>query len=296
MKYWLIIIFVGILTSCDGTFVFYGIPFEGEKLVVNALLGANQPVKIYVGKTWQLEGKIPDKTSVDNATVLLYENDVLVAQLSYFGQGIYQTSFKSKTSASYHCKVQVQGFKEVSTQKTTVPESFPFGGYELNKDGYIALNGGNREPSNVLIKLTPDRPKNHYYFVKLSAIYQNKELSGSPMTLDFNMEKQDDCFFTRRVELGSAFFYSNHCFGIKSSLIMAIETIEFGGVGENRKATEIVVNMRNISKEYFEFMRANREPVDIERAFTEPAPTFTNINGGYGLWASYNETTLIIPL
>lgn len=288
-----------LLAGCDGTFINYDVPFEGERLVINGLIAANAPVQVSVGRTWRLEGTIPNYF-VENATVELFENDSLVAQLKHTSKGVYTTPFKAKSRFEYSCKVTAPNFQVTTTVKTKVPPAFPYVSYNLDKNGYFSLNSGRNEPANMSLIIRPGVSQDNFYSIKIRPTFQNNALSGGTEMLDFNMNQESNCIFIRRVEVGSAFYFAGRCLNEKSKFLFGIETIGTDMVDstafKSKKATRIVVSMRNVSKEYFDFMKNYNEPQDIERAFVEPAPTFTNVIGGYGLWASFNETQIEIPL
>lgn len=266
-------------------------------MVVNALIAANAPFQIYVGRTWPLEGKIPETTFIANAVVELFENDSLIATLKHTERGNYITSYKAKSQFEYHCKVQATDYPQVTTQKTRIPSFFPYGSYELDKDGFFPLNEGRNNPVNISIALSSKNHQGNFYSLIAKPVYNKNVLSGGVIPLDYNIEQPNDCFFQRRIERGSAFYYSGICLENKSNMLIAVETKGTDQVvGSSQKATHIIVRLRNISKEYFDYMKAYTEPQDIERAFIEPFPSYSNVIGGYGLWASFNEREIVIPL
>ena len=52
---------------------------------------------------------------------------------------------------------------------------------------------------------------------------------------------------------------------------------------------KITVFTRQISKAYYEFCRTYYTEDDLMVAFKTPYPRYTNVTGGYGIFAGYNE-------
>jgi hypothetical protein len=50
------------------------------------------------------------------------------------------------------------------------------------------------------------------------------------------------------------------------------------------------------SESYFRYYELINQPEDIELAFSEPKPSYSNVQGGYGLLGARHERVFEIPL
>ena len=83
------LIIITLLTqSCsyDDTF---NLEIKENKLVLNAVLVANEIPTIYVGKVFNPTGNVPDSNYIADAEVKLFENNSSVGSLIFQKNGVY---------------------------------------------------------------------------------------------------------------------------------------------------------------------------------------------------------------
>jgi hypothetical protein len=61
-------------------------------------------------------------------------------------------------------------------------------------------------------------------------------------------------------------------------------------------AQQVVVRLRNISSNYYKHLESSYQPEGIELAFSGQNILYSNVKGGFGILAAYNEQKIIINL
>lgn len=97
---------------------------EGEtpKLVIWGFLQPDSVATVYLGRTAAPLSKSADRI-VEEATVLLFENNILADTLQYIGQSLYKSSkgFRPKENHAYYCIASKRGFETIESQIDTMP-------------------------------------------------------------------------------------------------------------------------------------------------------------------------------
>lgn len=244
--------------------------------VINSIIISGKPIKVHVSMASQFSDT---KTIlVDNATVKLYRDKVLVEDLVYIDDGIYISESIAETSKEYSLIVNVPGFKEI-TCKTTVPDVskisnikfFPIAGIDNEGETYSGINFD--------FKTTPTIDQ--YFEISLKVIYYGNTIEGSQVDI------VDPILLHEGLPLP---VFSNEI--IKDSSY-SIRYNYYTGITDNR--LPIILEFRSISKEYYLYLRqkylydAGRFPefgLNSSTAF----PMYSNINEGYGIFAGYSFT------
>lgn len=263
------------------------LPPTDSKVVVNSLFTDNSPIKIHVSKSiGVLENIFPECT---DATVVLRENNIITDTL-FFQSGYYYSHIPAEINKNYALEVIAPGMETVFCEDY-IPEKVLLQNYVctdsvlIDEDGFIINE----------LKLDFDDPAGpSFYEVQLSANYvtdnnftsiwfkkNSDPIITSTGLLDYNPRT---LIFTDKM------FDGKHC---SVKIYFATDTY----ADYNLKIT-----FRSVSESYYKykerlFAYLFSLDFDIISGMSEPVNLYSNISGGYGIFAgySYDEKTIIIP-
>jgi hypothetical protein len=272
------------------------LPYEGDRLVIYGLLSADSVVSVKIDKTAPPTGTFLYADSVPNATAALFENGVFVENLQYTGREIYRSlsKFKPKAGSEYFLRVSAPGLPDAETEPVVVPAAVQLEQYVL---GDTISNLFTGEARRLTFTFRDEETPGDFYYAGLEAKYLGNRLSLNTFVAGRPLEASEDlCGF--RAE-NNQFVLQDVCFNGQSfsyqlGTEMAGSLQEFKGPGERPwgpvKCDQIFLRFRKITKTYRDYLHtAGWEYEGFLSAFTLPVREYTNVKGGYGLWAAYSE-------
>ena len=242
--------------------------------VVNSLLVADKPVQMYLSFTRNINDSV--FPPIENATILLYIDGAFAEELTYQGNGLYQSVAIVEPQKIYSCKAIIPNFDTVYCQNM-IPKRERI--LSLN---YIRAAGqtdeGEPHPAMEL-ELTNNPLLRSYYEVKIHY---------------FRGEKNDYAYVNilpnndiMRVGDSRAIF-SNE--GMKDTIYkLRLNFIISSSV--NLK-DEIFVELRSINYDYYQYVRTNY--LYEKGRYNDPLTSFpvmnihSNITNGYGIFSGYS--------
>jgi hypothetical protein len=262
------------------------IPDLPQKVVVNSLFCPDSVLKIHVSLTANITDSIIN--FVDNATVKLYENDILISTINTQQNGFYNSMYIPKVGKEYRVEVEVPGFDvvwaESSIPKNAVVDSFLC---DLSK---VSIYDG--ENSLILSEFIFNSDKSNglnYYEIPARFFYQQFDES----ILAENVIEQYPLAFCFSDQL----FKSSH---YKLVLNGYYDQVILDPLTGAEIDVQYTLPFKTISKEYYNFRKSWTNHVFNQNGDThyddpltllflgDPIEMYTNISGGYGVFAGYN--------
>lgn len=283
------------------------LPVSNSKLYFQSILNPDSTIKVYVGRTTGILDKEP--SYINDASVLLYENDVLLDTLTPEANGTYSSAVFPWVGDSYKIKVLKDGI--ILTGSTSVPDSTPLLEPKIEyPTGYDAPNQQffgeltftiDDDPTvenfyEVIIftKTYSDLTNSYYYFYKNDPFYV--------LVPDAIVQNEGDWDYAP-----TSIFFSDKLFnGKKQEFAFSVAGgVSFDGVITEGMKIDLeddgYVMLRSISREYYLYRKyytrhaynANIHSDGIRNLlFTgEPLDMYTNVDGGLGVVASFSSTT-----
>lgn len=298
----------------------YQLPPVKPIVVINGVLSANELPRIYVGRTWDATGPVDTNSYLPNAMVQLLENGRLAAIMTYTSKGIFTTNYKPKAGNSYKINVADAKTGSAETASVQVPQPVIFTSVDVDsaRTG-TANNFGGDEVRYLRIELadTPSAKDILGFIVSPCGskgyIYSNlfpAEATGSLRNENNDCIARTGLYDQGRNLLGtnyiisgnlpcesnrSILLYFGSCFAPKQRLLTLATTIGSEGSQEG-KATTLFMQIMRVSPEYYEYTKTMMTIEDINNAFVEPARTYSNVIGGFGVLASVNAQQLTLPI
>lgn len=312
MRVFLLIFVIGVVGLGCNPSKTYELPFAGSKIVINAVLIANEAPEVYVGKTWSATGQIPENVHLEKATVLLFEGELLLGRMVHRQNGVYTLAqYKLLPEKSYTIKASADGLPNAESAPVKIPSSFPLQSIQLDRAANVSsINGPGAKPVLLRVFLREDSSE---FLGILAETYTDGYINATQITpletsVSLGASAASDCFFTSGLfgNLGlqlpiyrALLIYNTFCLRNSRTLNVVVETngsLQKPGDYSRQDADEIRVQLVNCSPEYVEYTKRNRILEGMDFAFNEPTPTYTNVKGGYGVIVAINRLSLSLRL
>jgi hypothetical protein len=307
------ILMIGALTllmSCQSKE--YILPARTPLLVINGVLQANQPARIYIGRSWSPTESVPVPHFISNALAILKNEGRIVDTLKHQSNGIYvgRVGRNLIAGSAYSIQVSVPNYETASSNSVRVPHPFPLNRVLLDKNTpVLGLNGTNADPVLLETILGNVRDSDEYYGISIRPMYQKYRL-GTAITVAGlgNQTFNNECFVStnlpRDVQSASpyqsAFFFKTSCVtnqqGERISLVAETKggVILDNGSFQQVAADRFEITLINSTAEYPLNRQSLQGPEGLESAFVEPRLTYSNVNNGFGIVSGFNSQTLIV--
>ncbi len=273
----------------------YKLDFEGSKMVVFAGGGADQVLGALITRTIPPLTKTDnlDSLIVDNAIVQLYENNSLVDTLKYIENGIYQSNIFMKEENNYFIKANAKNLPSITSGKDTVPisakildaditiesiDSFISGDIYVHYNTYVKVTKSIKYPYNTvwIYLYIGDRVKQLYYFLNSKSDFLECEncyrLLDSPC---INKVADNTFELVNTVSDYDADYLPEE-----------IDSVKFVFATFSSLSEKTCLNGAN-----YEELLNNPLPFN-----SNPSVSFSNIDGGYGLFMLGATDTLTVKL
>jgi len=252
---------------------------------VNSILAVDSIVKVHVS----LAGKLDTNQLVliDNAEVLLYVDGVYKETLTLSDKGIYSSSFVVEKLKTYRCEVSIPGYKTISCSDS-IPETTIISDIiHIDKAGKD--EEGMTYPA-IKFTFTNDPSEKKYFEVIIRLIQYRHERVATLETIT------DPVLLNEGLPI--ALFSNESIKGNNYSMTLNYFTCSAGSTnGEPVQTTlfPLILEVRSVSSNYYQFVKQKylyeigRYP-EFMAASTTAFPLYSNITGGYGIFAGYSVT------
>ena len=286
-KYLLIVlIFLQTMFSCE-TVVDVDLPDIPEKLVVNCLFETGKPFKVYVNHSVDILYNSDSSSVVDNAIVSLYGDDEPLGTISHQENGIYMNeTLIPLPGVKYRIVVSAPGYDEVWAEDT-VPEPTAIDSIDFDTSTYYDSEGIEYHRTGILFS---DDPYSENYYEIIFQCFNTKY----NYFFSYGPRNDNDRIITNE---GDEIFYSKICV-FSDELINGqqywLRTIDTRKIWEEKYK----INLMTISESMYRFRKSwiRHDYAKYPDVFNqmEPVTLYTNINGGYGIFAGYSNSVYYI--
>lgn len=272
------------------------LPYEGDQLIIYGLLTADSVVSVRIDKTAPPTGTFLFADSVPDATAALFENGIFVENLQYAGKEIYRSpsGFKPKAGGEYFLRVSAPGLPDAETEPEVVPAGVQLEQYGL---GDTIANLFLGDARRLTFSFRDDEKEGEFYNAHIVGEYKGNFVALNTFVADRPLEASEDlCGFrsedNRYVLQDICFNGQSFSYDIGVATEGAIQRVEGTDkrLGQQVACDRILLRFKKITKAYRDYLYiGDREQGGFLGAFTTPIREYTNVKGGYGLWAAYSE-------
>ncbi len=283
---WMVLL--GSLIGCT-KILEYPADYPGDQLAIIGIISPQSGARVYVTKSISPSGDFEEveQLYITNAEVKIYQNDQLLGDLSYKGDGLYQDTFGLSIDAgnSYYLRVSHETLGTATSDPVLVPNSLQQLEVNLEFTGKKRPSG---KPEAKVEYQFKDEPGPNYYLIMVKPDLPNAY--QFQITDLFGSQNFEFCEITNyHPSLG--IFMTDVCFEDQISKMGML--IELSGEArlpdrEIHPYDRVQFEISSISSEYYQYL-LDKKSLETDIGILEPRPTFNNINGGVGVFMAANE-------
>jgi hypothetical protein len=281
----LYLIFLIIIQACTKV-IDIDLPEHDEKIIVNSFFTDGRPVKVHLTKSISvLEDSIP---LCENAFIQLLENNTLIDTLNRSGD-YYYSDVIPEVAKDYSLNISVPGMDSVICHDV-IPEKVPIQSYKLADS--ILINDYDLPVMQIEFIFT-DPPEKNYYEISL-------EIDRGGLWL---MNNTDPVFVSEGLldYDPRTLIFKDDLFDGKTTSVKVNYAIQVATGGGTEYEYKLSVSFRSISESYYLYRQ--KQIVyqyglysDIFTGASEPVQLYSNITGGYGIFAGYSSDNRTIDV
>lgn len=270
-----------------------------SKLVLNAWFKTGEHPKVEVNRsTFIFDKRGTDK--IQNAEVILFENDKEIGFLEHFGSGFYQNqNIEIKPDTEYKIIAKVDGFEDVSAIEKSL-EKINDNDFEFEYETVSNPSGTNYQSlSDIKITLQDNGSSEDIYLFLVKETYKS-----------WSHENPNDTVYNEFIiYLNSSDTQIEYIYSPNLGQIQILKDELFNGkeytlnfrTNDLRKyeysdeersyISQNIVEIHKISKSFYLYLKSieNNQYPD---PFTEPTQIYTNVENGYGILATSTVTKI----
>ncbi|HIP49673.1 MAG TPA: DUF4249 domain-containing protein [Lutibacter sp.] len=273
------------LNSCIKT-VEIEIPKDKPKQVLNCLFTANDRISASINNSIPILEE--DYSIIDNANIILYEDDIEIETLVY-DDGVYKSTTHTQYNKVYKIESSVLGFETIIAedvipkQPTIINIGFvEWAYYDPNYEGFFGKTSITIEDNG--------NQTNYFEVLVVRRFYFNDEIITRPTSI----EVTSDPVVSNELDVQN---YPTHLVFTDKSFNGSTHTITFDFVNhynEEDSPINYKVIINSISENYYLYKRRLNRHTDFQKGyigdiFIEPIQMYTNVENGFGIFAGYNE-------
>ena len=267
------------------------IPSHDPALVVNSLFTDGQRIRVHLSKTASaFDYSTP---TVENGLVRLFCNDEEIDTL-IFNNGYYYSDVEALQKEEYSLLVSVPGMEDVSSEDS-IPEKTLIESY-VHRDS-VMMNDNNYPVMQLEVGFT-DKSGRDFYELSIVADYY---VAGFNYRHNVGFKYSTDPVLVSTGLLdyyAESIVFTDELFDGEQTSIKAnywIQTGEMPLIGGGPEYGYLLfVSLRSISESYYNYIRKqiiyryNLES-NIFTGLPDPVHMYSNITGGYGIFAGYSS-------
>jgi len=267
------------------------VPSHEPVLVVNSLFTDGQRIRVHLSKTASaFDYSTP---TVENGLVRLFCNDEEIDTL-IFNNGYYYSDVVALRNEKYSLFVSVPDMESVSSEDI-IPEKTMIESY-VHRDS-IMMDDNNHPVMQLELGFT-DKPGPDYYELSIIAEYY-VDIDLRRQNVGFKYSTDPVLVSTGLLDYYSeSIVFTDELFDGEQTSIKAnywIQTGEMPLIGEGPEYGYILfVSLRSISESYYNYIRKQiiyqySLESNIFTGLPDPVHMYSNITGGYGIFAGYSS-------
>lgn len=285
------------LYSCIEPVNYKQLKNPGPKLVVNSYITPDSLMDFYVNKTADI---IDTNYNITQGSIEIWEDDILLETIKEHKQGHFVSQYKPKINSLYKIVVEADGM-QVSAQ-TTIPDST-----HITNLNYVYPAGEsfdtyfNGKYAQLFIEIDDPITENFYELTAWGYMpAENKYNLGQIRSYNYIIQAEGDIYTTQKL------LFSDYLFNGQKVVLDAesLNTTEARPIYIEGSFFTVIV-LRTLSKEYYQYQKNllkhfynqgliqlnTTESIAKMQLTGTPIDVYSNIKGGYGIFAGYSSFT-----
>lgn len=267
--------------------VIMDLPENEDRITINALFQSNSRISVDLSHSVSLDNYSSNNLILP--TIEIYENGLL-SDSNISNDSVYVSTVVAKRNHIYKIRVSSDEHETIEAVDT-VPGLVSISSVSFDGENIIDESGNELYP--IQITFTDEPESNNYYEIKLSANHFDTTYFNGYLNQVAVIEGSPD----EIIEEG--WFY----FSYLRSLIFTDDLIDgkeytcrlYYYLNIKPPSTyQFNVELNSISRSYYEYKVSlakylEKQDIDILLGPPEPYVTYSNVNGGYGIFAAYSS-------
>ncbi|WKN31727.1 DUF4249 domain-containing protein [Porifericola rhodea] len=317
------LLLIMLLMACESV-VTIDVPQEPSRLVLNSIINEDAYIEVFLSRSKYVLSN-SQLEAVDGAEIMLEEDGQVIARLEANRtstlSGVYTTDYKPKAGNTYTLKASHPDFNSVESS-TTIPVVVPIHTLKYDttvyEDSYYDYNDSLVTKRYVSLDdiwlgiSDPPEEENFYeivlyhYYQEVVEMYDEEGNYQGYDTVDYAIPVyitsddpvvSENDFFEDSGYVGSSLLFSDEIFNGKTYTIHFEESYGSVYYSNKEQENEYLLQLRSLNKSQYQYLRSIDLQYDTEgNPFSEPAPVYNNIEGGYGIFAGYSLDAKTISL
>ena len=267
-KYVLVLMGIMVLVAwgCERS-INFPLPYEGDRLVVNALFNPDRVMEVEVSQTAPaLADTIP---MVTHASVHVYADDSLLTGFVQIRPGTYQSvdGVRPRSGVVYRLEISAAGFDPVSSESLRLPAAPSFGQVRMDANWYLG------DPPYHRLRLCRDpgvAPLLSYHMGVYRDLDLQEQVSAFP---DLDTTSSASTPGSRLFD-DQSFGQATSCFFLRVDPGSQLEPIDTA-----------YIRIASVSESYYRYLiQRDTRPSGLEAVFFRPDSLISNLSGGYGIF------------
>ncbi len=276
------------------------LPQHNSMIVVNSVFNNDSLLTVHISKS---NGMFQNSRPwVESAIIKLYQNDELIEtnELIPTDSGLYISNFVAQESNSYKLEISSSGLNSIEC-KDLLPTKPILGSISFKDSIYVDED---RFPiSQARILIHDSFNKKNFYEVKFKLKYILPDESKYRITDAISYRKNSDIvlqnenildYYPKTLVFSDELF-NGQDYNMHIDFAGPISITAYNGQMEHQGYDfTLIVYFRSISENYYKYKKQltkhlyNQEG-DIWEGVGDPIQMYTNIDGGYGIFAGYTQ-------
>jgi Domain of unknown function (DUF4249) len=279
------------------------------KLAINSLFCPDSIFRIHVSSNAYADATVNNtfsqslKTNVNDAVVKIFENNVQLELASFVGNGWYEILHYPSIGLNYSIKVTASGYDDVYAE-SKIPDKTQITKFTCKLlEGYDFDSGSRNSVVNIEFIDFPIN-KNFFefsFFNLLNGGNQKRyeQLTGVRLnTSDLSLKTDGDLSFEPQQYYCTDVLFDGELKKLELSNFGDALADPFGG---QEVSIPFFLHFLNVSNEYYNFRKSwtkhfynqntalhGEDPITL-LFLGDPVEMFTNVNGGFGIFAGYSQ-------
>ncbi len=234
------------------------------------------------------------KYCIEDATVLIYEDGELFCSLEYDGEGYYISDKYPKVGSTYTIVVNAPGYKECKA--TTTLYNMPVLSNRSFRDT-VSVDQEGFPLSKLSFTITDNNPNHNFYEMSCRAVSDKYDVDiyfNKSRNTDKALAQSECLLFDNSVLLFTDKYFSNGSYNL--------DVIYNYSPYVAMPKYDLEITVKTISESYYEYRRSRIMQEYQEEGLFEnlangetlssiPVDIYSNIENGFGIFASYSTMT-----
>jgi len=289
-------LFALVLSSCQKPVDFDIVKLSPEPVVNMLITNENKHI---VNLSYTSHIKDDETNFINNAEIIFWENGILNDSIGYIGDGNYQVyNLNPIPGARYKTEISVQGYSSLYAE-----DIVPYSRIEIDSASFISNAGfyieGDAKAETRIFFSDPANQRN-FYEIK---VLKNYGTINEPEFSSHAISSNDPVITSENTTdgFGQTLVFSDDLINGESYELSVFYLKQLYQEGVSQPDFSIYIIFRTVSQNYYHYkmkleQHLDNTESDIIDGIASPVSMFSNIENGYGIFATYLADTLILEV